>query len=421
MAKNSIITLHCFGKELGRIGLDEQKAISYFQYRKTFLEEGTYQHLFPLIFKRSHLTQAFSQFNNDTFKGLPPMLADSLPDTFGNIIFKTWLEKNKKDQRQISVLEQLAYTGNRGMGALEYAPHKEPGATNTIDIDKISEAIKAVLEHKTNTNEAGLDDTSLLNIFKMGTSAGGLRPKILVARNKVTGATIPGDIVYNTNYDHYLIKLDTGEQPEYSREVLEYSYYLTATSAGITMMPSRMIDDRHFATLRFDRQNGEKQHILTASGLTGWDVKDPAASCYEHLFDLAIFLRTPHKDLEQLYRRMVFNVLFVNNDDHLKNHTFIYDRHTDTWALAPAYDLTFSLNPMLHFTRYSRALSINGKRTELSLADLLYIADRYAIKNAKGVIHELNEAIPTWERYATDLGIPRNIIVNIRKHLLQLR
>ncbi|CAM2889111.1 Uncharacterized protein related to capsule biosynthesis enzymes [Weeksella virosa] len=177
------------------------------------------------------------------------------------------------------------------------------------------------------------------------------------------------------DYNHYLIKLSVDEDQGYSKEKIEYIYYQISTSIGIKMMPSKLIDDKHFATLRFDRQNGQKQHILTASGMTGWDFKKPENSSYENLFKLAVELKLPHKNIQQLYKRMVFNLVFSNIDDHLKNFSFIYDIERDGWNLAPAYDLTYPLDALKNYLRISRAMSINGKRTDINREDLLLIAD----------------------------------------------
>ena len=249
-----------------------------------------------------------------------------------------------------------------------------------------------------------------MNIFKIGTSAGGARPKILISEHRKTGQIIPGDLVYSDEYDHYLVKLSVDENLNFNQEIIEYAYYLTAQHLGIRMMPSKLIDNQHFATLRFDRQNGTKQHILTATGLTGWDFKNPEMSSYENLFELALFLKIPHREIEELYRRMVFNVIFCNIDDHLKNHSFIYDAEKDTWHLAPAYDLTYALNPLLDYKKTSRALSINQKRVDIGVADLLKIADLFTIKNAKNVIAEIQNGVGFWRENALVLGVERFIV-----------
>lgn len=422
MAKNEIINVFCFNKEIGRIGFDENRNTSSFQYNPDFLNSNTYIHLFPLtgIIKNTPQTQVFSRFNSETFRGLPPMISDSLPDVFGNIIFKKWLETTKKNFNQISVIEQLAYVADRGMGALEFKPSKSIPETSSIDLDEIISVLKDVLSNKKETTGNQLNHESLLNIFKIGTSAGGARPKILISENRKTGEVIPGDLNSSAEFDHYIIKLAIDDELGYSREVIEYCYYLTAIQLGINMMPSKLVDEKHFATLRFDRQNGQKKHMLTATGLTGWDFRSPKESSYENLFELALFLKIPHNEVEELFKRMVFNIVFCNTDDHLKNHTFIYNEVQDSWNLSPAYDLTYSLNPLMNYTRTSRALSINEKRVDIQLNDVLSIADTYTIKNAKNIIIETQNTIEFWMKKAVELELPLTIIQSINRDFVQL-
>jgi len=422
MAKNNLIDVYCFGIEIGKIGLDENESKSFFQFNPEFLAENKYPNLFPNTgsIRRVPQTQVFSQYNNEVFKGLPPQIADSLPDMFGNILFMTWLESSHNDLKKINALQQLAYIGNRGMGALEYRPSIDIPAHTSIDLNEITEVLKAVLDTKNAAQATQLNNQGLINIFKIGTSAGGARPKILISEHKQTGEIIPGDIAYSDAYNHYIVKLDLDELG-YKREVIEYCYYLTARHIAIRMMPSKIIDHKHFATLRYDRQEGKKKHILTATGLTGWSFKDPDISSYENLFDLALFLKTPHAEVQELFKRMVFNVVFSNTDDHLKNHSFAYNETNDKWNMTPAYDLTYSLNPLINYKRTSRALSINTKRVDISLADVLTIADKYTIKNPKGIIEKVQSAIVQWEQFMQEHKIPSDIIKSIQADFSTLK
>lgn len=413
MAKNQIISVHFQGLEIGKVGYDEDQRKSSFQYNPSFLELERYKRLFPYIIRRSPHVQVFSEYEGDTFRGLPPVIADSLPDYFGNIVFKEWLEATQKDFTSISPLEQLTYVGERGMGALEFMPAKALISDSSIDVEAITEVVKKVLDIKASAAQKGLSDIALLNIFKIGTSAGGARPKILVSEHKETGQLIPGDLAVSADYHHYLIKLSLDEEEGYSKEQVEFVYYRIATGLGIRMMDSRMINDRHFATLRFDRQFGEKQHILTASGMTGWDFQKPEHSSYENLFRLSVDLKLPHKDIEQLFRRMVFNLVFGNIDDHLKNFSFIYNREKDRWNLAPAYDLTYPLDALKNYTRVSRALSVNGKRNGITREDLLIIADQFTVKNPNAVIDETVSATGMFSVIAQEQHIPVKVIENI--------
>ncbi len=405
-----------FGKEIGKLGYDIDQGKAFFQYNPEFLESGQYSKLFPFIFKRTKPVQVFTEYQQDTFQGLPPMIADSLPDTFGNIIFQEWL--TARGIQKVTPLEQLAYVADRGMGALEYKPAKELANTTAINIDEIITILEKVLKLKQDTSGAALDELSLLNVFKIGTSAGGARPKILISEHKETGKIIAGDSETSADYNHYLVKLHLDDSDGYNKEKVEYAYYLLAQEAGIDMMPSKLIENKHFATLRYDRQHGEKQHVLTVTGLTGWDFKSqPENSSYENVFKVALGLEVPHKDLQQLFKRMVFNVVFKNVDDHLKNHSFIYNKGENKWNLAPAYDLTYALNPLFTFKTTSRALSINGKRTDITIKDFLVIAEEFVIKNPKGIIKEVQTLIPRWMEVAEELEIPEHISKVIQKEI----
>ncbi len=424
MAKNDIIKVHCFNTEMGTLGWDEHKSVSYFQYHPEFLKNDIYPNLIPKtgIIKPVSQVQVFKKYNNETFRGLPPLFADSLPDMFGNIIFKSWMESNNRDFEKISVIEQLAYVADRGMGALEYQPKKPIPSATTIDIEEIVDVLKSVLEIKKKTSSKKLDHQSLLNIFKIGTSAGGARPKILISQKKSDGTIIPGDINYENDYEHLIVKLNLDvDDVRYNREVIEYCYYLTATRCEINMKPSKLIDGRHFATQRFDRIEGEKIHMLTASGMTGWDFKDPSVSSYENLFELSIFLKLPHAEIEQLFRRMVFNVVFANHDDHLKNHSFTFDKVKGKWNLSPAYDITYSLNPLINYKRTSRALSINNKRTDINLTDIQYIAKKYTIRNYKNIVESVLSGIDFWKKYVKKHQVASNIIANISRDFSVLK
>lgn len=414
MANKSSIEVRIFGIEIGKLDYDNNQKVCYFQYNPDFLESGKYSKLFPYIFKRNAFVQVFTKYEGETFKGLPPMIADSLPDMFGNRIFKEWFD-SRPEKKKISPLEQLTYVADRGMGAIEYQPVKILPEVSKIEINEIVKVLEHVLQLKDNTISYGLNDLSLLNIFKIGTSAGGARPKIVIAEHKITGQIIAGDREFNNDYNHYLVKLGIEENSGYSQEKVEYAYYLLTQEAGIEMMPSKLIDDKHFATLRYDRQYGEKQHVLTASGLTGWDFKKATDSSYENLFKLAVDLGVPHKDLQQLFKRMVFNVVFNNIDDHLKNHSFIYNKEKDNWSLAPAYDITYALNPLLNYTNVSRALSLNGKRQDIRVDDLLTIAEEHAIKNPTKIIEEISSLTKKWHDLAIELKLPTKIISSIEK------
>tara|TARA_R110002051_G_scaffold271254_1_gene331601 strand:+ start:80 stop:1348 length:1269 start_codon:yes stop_codon:yes gene_type:complete len=420
MARDKIIDVIVFGVEVGKLGYDVDQGKSFFQYNPEFLDSGQYAKLFPFIFKRIKPAQVFKEYQQDTFQGLPPMIADSLPDTFGNIIFQEWL--TARGVQKVTPLEQLAYVADRGMGALEYRPVKKLPNTTSVSIDEVISILEKVLKLKEGTTGKDLSELSLLNVFKIGTSAGGARPKILISEHKETGKIIAGDREVSEDYNHYLVKLHIDNNDGYNKEKVEYAYYLLAQEVGIEMMPSKLIENKHFATLRYDRQHGEKQHVLTVTGLIGWDFKSqPENSSYENVFKVAVALKVPHKDLQQLYKRMIFNIVFRNVDDHLKNHSFIYNKENDSWGLSPAYDITYALNPLFTFKSTSRALSINGKRTEITTKDMFAVAEEFAIKNPKGIIEEVQSLISKWKVIAEDLEIPEKIITKIEADLEKIK
>ena len=418
MAANKIININLFGIEIGRIGIEENQKRSSFQYNPAFLKSNDLPNIFPLtgIIKDTEFVQLFSQFDGETFKGIPPQFADSLPDMFGSIIFKAWLDS--KEEKKISVLEQLAYIGNRGMGALEYKPAIELAHDSKINLDEIIDILKEVLDLKKSSNQKRLNNQALINIFKIGTSAGGARPKILISEHKTTGAVIPGDLNVSDQYFHYLVKLDIDEENNYPREVVEYCYSIILKNIGVRMMDTKLIDGKHFATKRYDRQNGEKQHVLTASGITGWDYKDTQVSSYENLFKLCSFLKVPHAQSEELFKRMVFNVVYGNTDDHLKNHSFIYTKEDGSWDLSPAYDVTYSLNPLFDFKNPKRALSINGKRSNINLKDVYKIAENYTIKNPEGIVKEVLAQRENLMELFEKQGVPENVVKGIISNLV---
>ena len=420
MASNKIINVNLFGQEVGRLGLEENEKRSSFQFNPDFLNSNSYKNIFPDtgVIKRNDYVQMFSQFDNDTFKGIPPQFADSLPDMFGSLIFKAWLDS--KEQNKITVLEQLAYVGNRGMGALEYTPSVTLAEQTTIDLNEIIEVLKEVLDLKKTTEQKNLNSQALINVFKIGSSAGGARPKILISEEKQTGKIIPGDLEYSDKYNHYLVKLAIDEEIKYPREIVEFCYHQIAQKVGIRMMESRLIEDKHFATLRFDRQDGEKKHVLTASGITGWNYRSVTNSSYENLFKLTSYLKVPHAQIEELFKRMVFNVIYGNVDDHLKNHSFIYNKDNDNWQLSPAYDITFALNPLISFKNTKRALSINGKRSDIQANDILKLADEYTVKNPEGIIKHIQSYREELIILFGQHDIPKLVSEKINDHIIKL-
>ncbi len=406
-----LINVFVFGEKIGVLGSDKNKGDSYFLFDKEFLNKGIYKNLFPFVLKRTDQVQVFKNQNNKTFKGLPSVFADSLPDDFGNAIFNKWLSYNNIKASDLTPVHQLAYLSNRGMGAIEYFPGKNLDYSEGINLQKITRILKNVIKNKKNVFEDSLNSNALLNIFKLGTSAGGARPKIIVSENKVTNKLIPGDVEFSENYYHYLVKLNIGEDT-YNRERVEYGYSKLVKMAGIDMMPCDLTEG-HFITQRFDRVGGKKRHILTATGISGLDYRNAEHSSYENLFEIANYINLPQNDIERLFRRMVFNYVFHNIDDHLKNHSFIYDEKKDCWGLSPAYDINYSLDALNKWVGAVHSLSLNGKRKGIELEDFLGLAKKYAIKKPLKIIEDVESVVFEWERIAYEIGVEDKVIDKI--------
>jgi serine/threonine-protein kinase HipA len=428
MLNKNYISVICFGQEIGRLSMDDIFKKSYFQYNEIFLSDPKALNLFPEtgILKKTNQVQVFSTYEGATFRGLPPMFADSLPDDFGNLMFNQFLKSKNTSLGALSPLEQLTYVANRGMGALEYQPAIDLKGKSEINLTEIIEILNQIIFEKREQSFTKMDNENLLNIFKIGTSAGGVRPKVILSEEKSSGKIYAGDLYTSDKFKHYIVKLDLEEREKsnqnhyFPREKVEYAYYLTAKSIGIKMMDSKLIDDRHFATQRFDRVGGKKKHILTASGLTGWDYKNPQDSSYENLFNLAVFLGIPKIELAELFLRMVFNIIFANTDDHLKNHSFILDEKSNSWHLAPAYDLTFAINPFLNYSRVTRAMSVNGKRENINLKDIMKIGETYQINETKIIIDQIKNAVHLFEEQCIELNVNNQVINKMKAYFIRI-
>jgi serine/threonine-protein kinase HipA len=293
-------------------------------------------------------------------------------------------------------------------------------APSSFRIAEMAQLLSEILAEKESLTPENANTEGLLNLFRIGTSAGGMRPKILVAKHRKTQQILPGDLLYGPHHDYFLVKLNLENDPLHPKETIEFIYANIAQQLGIEMMPCELWEEKHFATHRFDRQNNQKQHVLTAAGLTGWDYQNPEESSYENLFKLAMALKIPLSELQQLFRRMVFNVVFNNIDDHLKNHSFCYRPETDSWHLSQAYDLTYALNPKLKFHKVSRALSISGKREQINKNDLLKIADMFSIEHAEQIIQDIQEGRSLWSDLAYQNHLLPTLIATIQQQMVEL-
>lgn len=350
----------------------------------------------------------------DTFKGLPGLLADVLPDKYGNHLIETWLASQGRSG--MNPVEMLCFIGTRGMGALEFEPLvlKEGKRSFQIDIDELVTIAARLLAERSSftTNTKKEKEQAVLDILKIGTSAGGARPKAVIAYNETTGEVRSGQTTAPKGFEHWLIKLDGvsnvqfGEGTGYGR--VEMAYYQMALDCGIEMMPSRLLEENnraHFMTKRFDREDGDvKHHIQTFCALKHFDFNEVLSFSYEQLFQTMRELKLTYPEAEQMFRRMVFNVMARNCDDHTKNFSFRLKKG-GRWELAPAYDVCHAYKPH-HQWVSQHALSINGKRTGIAKSDLMIIGKSIQCKHAAYIIDEIEAVVFNWKKYAHQTGVP---------------
>ena len=426
-----------WGKLVGAVAWDPDDGFANFEYDPTFKKLGW--DLAPLKMSVSDNQNQFSfpelqkekNSANDTFKGLHGLLADALPDKYGNQLINLWLAQQGRSQDSMNPVEMLCFIGTRGMGALEFEPVviKESKKTFSVEIDSLVSTAQKMLDQKeaftANLNKG--EEQAVLEIFKIGTSAGGARPKALIAWNEKTGEVKSGQTKAPKGFEHWLIKLDgvsdvqVGSSQGYGR--VEMAYCNMAKACSINMMPSRLLEENgraHFMTKRFDREGGDvKHHVQTFCALKHFDYNQVKSFSYEQLFQCMRELKLTYADAEQMFRRMVFNVIARNCDDHTKNFAFLL-KQGGKWELAPAYDLCHAYRPGSEWVS-QHALSINGKRKEITKADLLIIGDSIRCKKASEIIDEINNTIHQWRKFADEVGVKTNLRDAIDKTLLNLK
>ena len=356
----------------------------------------------------------FSQLPFATFKGLPGFIADCLPDKFGTAIINHWLEKSNRPKDSYTTIERLLYQGSRAMGALRFEPQerKDLNKQVAIDLDGLIAATAEVLGERMHFNtNLQTDEEALLTILRVGTSAGGARPKAVVAYNKETGDLRSGQVDAPEGYEHWLLKLDRvdennpGEDSETTNYgCLEYAYYKMVLDCGIEMMESRLLEDgkrHHFMTKRFDRIGGSHRvHMVSLCGMAHYDYNQPDSWSYEQLFRVMRGLRLTQPEMEQAFRRMVFNVIGCNQDDHTKNVEFLMDID-GVWKLSPAYDMSYAVGS--GYTRQHQ-MSVNGKRLHITRNDMLAVAVEAGIKTAKAneIIDQTLDVLGRFNDYVGD-------------------
>lgn len=416
-----VVQAKIWGEIVGEIFLKEKTGKIFFTYNQEFLKKGL--EIAPILMPINSREKifSFSELKFETFKDLPPVFSDSLPDKFGNAVLNKYLETSGKSLVDINPLERLTYVGQRGMGALEYFPLKTSNSytEKELVISDIVEIAKEILSNKINIKHSSLE-----NILHIGTSAGGARPKALIAKNNKTNEYVSGDILHPGNdYSYYLLKIDGASDindslsNQYGK--LEYAYYKLATGCGVNMTHTEILSENgrdHFLTERFDRINGEKLHTQTLNSIANMDFNNPLIHSYEQCFNVMQRLNLTEKEKDQQFLRMVFNVVARNQDDHTKNICFLMDK-SGKWKLSPAYDVSFAYDPTNRWLKQHQ-MSINNKRNNITFDDLITVGHKFSITNPEQIIKQVTEGVSSWKTIAAELNISKEKIDHIEKNLL---
>ncbi len=421
----------------GAVRWDTVRQLASFQYNKKFLEKG--YDLSPIKMPISNGDRIYNfpelrKTKNEqsaTFNGLPGLLADSLPDKYGNQLIDKWLAQNGRPPDSMNPVEQLCFIGARGMGALEFEPSqlKVSKRTFAIEIKSLVEIARLMLSNREDFEVNLQEDErkAMGEILKIGTSAGGARPKAVIAYNKKTGEVRSGQTLAPKGFEHWLLKLDgvsdtqIGTSHGFGR--VEYAYSLMAKECGIEMMECTLLEENgraHFMTKRFDREGcNTKHHIQTFCGIQHFDYNNIHGYSYEQLFQTMRMLKLTYPEAEQMFRRMVFNVMSTNYDDHTKNFSFRL-KQGGKWELSPAYDLCYSYDPTNVWVS-QHTLSINGKHREINKADLITIAKANNIKRGERIIEAIKSIVCQWPDYAKQTGVSEELKNSITKTLVALK
>lgn len=411
-----VIKITLWGEELGALSWDTKLNFGSFEFFPDFLKKGV--NVSPIhmpIQASGRKIYSFPNLNQETYKGLPGMLSDVLPDDFGNRLIDQWLILNDISISEFTPLDRLCYIGARGMGALEFQPARNIGRKEitSLQVNKLVLLAEKVLNTRERL-ELNLSETADLNeLIKVGTSAGGQRAKAIIAYNAKTNEIRSGQTKAPSGFEHYIFKFDgvsdaALKDPQgYGR--IEYAYYLMALDCGVEMESSHLFEENgraHFMTKRFDRQaNDEKVHMQTLCSLAHFDYKKPGAYSYENAFEVMRQLRLPHDQAIQLYRRMLLNIIARNQDDHTKNISFLMNKQGQ-WKLSPAYDVTYSYNPTGIWTS-THQMAANGKREDFDRNDLIEVGEKISYKNNKEAIEQVLNTVSNWHQYAKEAGIPK--------------
>ncbi len=426
VARVETALVHLWGDLVGAVAWDPDRELATFEFDRAFLDRGL--DLAPLQMplataRRGDARFSFRNLSRETFHGLPGLLADALPDAFGNSVIDAWLARQGRTPGSFSPVERLCYTGSRAMGALEFRPPLQEAFAESVPVE-IAELVRLarVVADQRSGLAGDLEDAptdALLDIIRVGTSAGGGRPKAVIALNPDTGEVRSGQVDAPDGFEQWLLKFDgvrdlqLGEPAGYGR--IEYAYALMAGAAGIAMMPCRLLEEggrAHFMTRRFDRPGGHRKlHLQSLCALAHFDFNLPDRWSYEQAFQVMRQLRLPYPDAAQQFRRLAFNVVARNQDDHTKNIAFLMDRDGQ-WSLAPAFDVTYAYNPAGTWTARHQ-MSVGGKREGIERTDLLGLADEMNIRKAHALVDEVTAAVALWPEFAQAAGVDTETVRRI--------
>ena len=422
-----VAQVNLFGRPLGAFRWDERYQVAEFEYDRSFIGKGVEPS--PLMMPvREGRIYSFAGLNRDTFRGLPGMLADSLPDTYGRALFDRWLALMGRTSG--NPIESLCFLGKRCMGALEFEPAINIGndSIQQFEIDSLVDVARDALKQKDSfvTNLEEDKKAAIAAILRLGTSAGGQRAKAIIAYNKVTKEVRSGQVDAPEGFDYYLIKLDGVSAERGFRETenygrLEYSFYKLARTCGIEMTECSLLEENgraHFLTKRFDRENGRKVHMQTLCAIAHYDFQLKRGYSYEQAFNVMRALRLPYSAAREMFLRIVFNVAVRNQDDHTKNISFLMGED-GKWRLSPAYDVGYAYNPDGGWTA-THQMSVNGKFDGIDRDDLLAFARAEGIKDAAETIDKVADSVAQWPRIAMDCGVPKEMVETIVKNMVLL-
>ncbi len=415
----TVAEVRLWGTTIGAVAQDGAGDVAAFEYEPGFANHGV--EVSPITMPLAREVYRFPQLGREAFQGLPGLLADALPDRYGSALIDAWLAAQGREPGTFSAVERLCYAGQRAMGALEFRPTTGPvdSEARPVDLGALVELASEVLtdrEQLVTALREDREDEALRDILRVGTSAGGARPKAVIAWNRATGEVRSGQVAAPAGFEHWLLKFDgvagsgdRGLRDPQGFGAIELAYARMAAAAGIQMSECRLLEEhgrRHFMTRRFDRTaTGDKVHMQSLGALAHLDYNQPAAHAYEQAFLVMRQLGLPATAGEEQFRRMTFNVVARNQDDHVKNIAFLMDRD-GRWALSPAFDVTYAFDPGNRWMRQHQ-MSINGKRDDFTVDDLRAAGRSASLKRGRAVaiLREVTDAVRDWPRFAADAGV----------------